>query len=172
MIWYIARLSTHIPRLMVFECMFVSKWFKLDNILWDDVEPSVDVVLKVYKVVFDPDTFKQYNDCIDIESQSSQYDMLEFNYLVESPNDIVDGQDKISKVNANMRQFTSLLLKVFHKDDHKIIQTLKNHHNLHYDNNVYQFGSVPNYNGGCNEENMKSHVTNPSQLTQRQRVAS
>ena len=88
----------------------------------------------------------------------------------DNNDDIYDEEHKISKVNAGMRQFMALLLKVFHKDDHKMLQTLKNHHNLHYDINVREFGSVPNYNGGCNEENMKSQVTNPSQLTQKRTV--
>ena len=61
----------------------------------------------------------------------------------------------------------SSLLTVFHKDNHKMLVTMKNHQNLHYDANVCLFESVSNFNDGCNEENMKSHVTNPSQLTQK-----
>ena len=159
--------------LNVFETMLaISEWFKLTDIPTDDVEPSVDVVLKANKLVFDPDLFQQSSNTINEDDDSDCNDFTTDNIQNESnathaSDNIEDVACKVSKVNANMRKFMSLLLKVFHKDDHKMLQTLKNHHNLHYDFNVCKFGSVPNYNGGCNEENMKSQVTNPSQLTQK-----
>ena len=165
--------------LMVFEHMLaISEWFKLDEIPKHDVEPSVDIVLKQNNVVFNPDMFKndgimnidnnEIDHCYPNEGRNITIDeVINTTHLSEGPDDIVDVEHKISKVNSRMRNFMSLLLKVFHKDDHRMLQTLKNHHNLHYDANVCAFGSVPNYNGGCNEENMKSQVTNPSQLTQR-----
>ena len=58
------------------------------------------------------------------------------------------------------------LMAVFAKADHNKLQTLKNHQNLHYDKNIRDFAAVPNFNGGCNEQNMKHQVTQPSQTTQ------
>ena len=54
----------------------------------------------------------------------------------------------------------------FNDKDHNKLMTLKNHHNLHYGTTIQNIGSVPNFNGGCNEQNMKSQVTQPSQKTQ------
>ena len=63
-------------------------------------EPSVDIVLKVNKAVFNPDSFSHTNnmdidlcDDMDIEAQTK----------ADKNDEIIDQEHKISKVNANMR---------------------------------------------------------------------
>ena len=50
--------------------------------------------------------------------------------------------------------------------DHKKFRRMKLHQTLHYDEYISKNGCVSNFDGGCTEENMKHHVTNPSKMTQ------
>ena len=153
------------------QMLAISEWLKLDNIPVSDVEPSVNITLKQNKAVFDPDVINSIDevDCDDNACANDEQDNDNDESDIDSDNDddIVDVECTVSKANIQMRNFMNQLLSVFDKKDHNILQTMKNHHSLHYDTNVCSFGSVPNFNGGCNEENMKSQVTNPSQLTQK-----
>ena len=80
---------------------------------------------------------------------------MKFEDIIDNDIGIIDVDTSISKFNNSMRHFMKDLLSLFAEEDHHKLQTLKNHQNLHYDRNIRAFGAVPNFNGGCNEQNRK-----------------
>ena len=123
----------------------------------DDVEPSINVTLKRDSAIFDPSIFTHFaEDHLIDTSDLERYDKGTINEVVT-----------ISKVNNSIRSFMNKMKNLIDKKDENKLQTLKNHQTLHYDYYVQLFGSICNFNGGCNEQNMKSQVTLPSTNTQK-----
>jgi len=79
---------------------------------------------------------------------------------------IIESNETVSKSNYHIRQFMHHLIDIIPTVDHKILQRMKLHQTLHYDHYISKNGCVSNFDGGCTEENMKHHVTNPSKRTQ------
>ena len=134
----------------------ISEWYKLEEVKKEDVIKSVNTILKQDTVIFDPIIFTKYPNDYMIDAQDIQeYDV-----------GIMGVSTRISRVNNSMRKFMQELQSMFADRDQNKLRTLKNHHNQHYDDNIKNFAAAPNFNAGCNEQNMKSQVTQPSQKTQ------
>ena len=149
------------PKFDKWFCLFekmlsISEYYKLTEVPKSDVIPSIDVTLKKDTSIFDPDILSKFDT----------NHILDEDDIQSNEQGIIDVNIRISKLNNSMRQFMQDLSNVFDDDDQIKLMTLKNHHNLHYSATIQSIGAVPNFDGGCNEQNMKSQVTQPSQKTQ------
>ena len=144
--------------LRLFETMLsISSWLKQTEVPKSDVENSINVTLKKDTSIFDPDIIKHFQDD---DKEIDVKDVEDFNKGIK------DVEVTISKFNNSIRHFMKDLQDAFGPNNQIKLQTMKNHQSLHYDYYIKRFGCVPNFDGGCNEQNMKSQVTQPSAKTQ------
>ena len=144
--------------LRLFETMLsISSWLKQTEVPKSDVEDSINVTLKKDTSIFDPDIIKHFQD------DDKEIDVTDVEHYNKG---IQDVEVSISKFNNSIRHFMKDLQDAFGPNNQTKLETMKNHQSLHYDYYIKRFGCVPNFNGGCNEQNMKSQVTQPSTKTQ------